>query len=163
MQAIMSTPCGATREIEGFGVFDASENCKRTCGLCPIVRPPLFPPVCPAGVASSGVGGGGGGGGPGPDGDDVTATEDDDAATLDDNDNDSAGGARSKNTSGSTVSATVGIAVAASVVVVLLVGALIFVQSAHKPRPLEAAAGSTYQNLEAQHSMLRREAEGAEA
>jgi len=45
--AVAQYPCGTVAEIQGFGNFDTSAQCRRTCGGCPGERAPLFPSLCP--------------------------------------------------------------------------------------------------------------------
>ncbi|CAE7278654.1 unnamed protein product [Symbiodinium natans] len=44
--AIASHPCGELASISGFGLFNTTAECMRTCGHCPTERPPLFHHPC---------------------------------------------------------------------------------------------------------------------
>lgn len=46
--AVQQYPCGTVTDMPGFGVFNTSAECMRTCGHCPAERPPLFHQPCGA-------------------------------------------------------------------------------------------------------------------
>ena len=54
--ATTTRKCGTLSPVEGFATMNVSNECARTCGLCPSTRPPLFTTDadrCPAGTTFS--------------------------------------------------------------------------------------------------------------